>query len=209
MKTTLVGLFAILLIVTTAGLAGATEFQISDLSSLTFSFSPNVTYSVYNGVMVNTGENVTPGHTSLPFDLFTVTGLKVPSDTYSVDLNVVFTSPAGTTTGDTGTADLTFHKVLTSTFDTGSLQWTNDSYTGLLGAKYAKILFNYGNGGEADLNLYDSIITGGDTIVFASITNLKDPVATPEPASLFLVAGALFGCGLICRQRRMARHRPS
>lgn len=213
MRKTLVVFVAMLLITMTARLANSTPaFEIGDSGALTFdNRSHRPTVSVDN---TGTILKVTAGWASMPFSMFIVTGSAASINSHSAGADFIFTLPGGATSGGKGSRYVDYHNFLAWSWDYRDLTWADHTNSNIVG-NYARYTFEYGNGREPAWNLYDSFpllrdpyATFGTVTAYAPVTNIKDPVATPEPASLLLVAGVLLACGLIRRQRRMARRRP-
>ena len=79
----------------------------------------------------------------------------------------------------------------------------NDNYSDSNGT-YAKQLVTFSNGAQAEIDLYDTDITGTTSAEAAQfdvrIIDKKD--AIPEPMSLALLGSGMAGLGMIVRRRR-------
>ena len=132
-------------------------------------------------------------------------GLLGCSVTDKVALTFAWTSPstAANTQFSGSVTETTFD---IAKFDNGNLEWAHDDYSDSNGT-YAKQLVTFADGAQAEIDLYDTCITGTTSAEAAQfdvrVIDKKDPI--PEPMSLALLGSGVAGLGMITRRRRAGK----
>jgi hypothetical protein len=97
-----------------------------------------------------------------------------------------------TTTSQTGEVDL-------FKYNTDTLSWDGE----VSGINYSRHTVTFTDGAQAYLDVYNADFTNGDTAAFnVRITDIRDPTAVPEPASMALLGVGMIGTGVMARRRR-------